>query len=189
MTTYRERREARAERYREWAGKRERTAGAVFKANEPYTSDYAFNTQPGHIPERARIIRREDAAHASLAKARSMRSRADGIEDQLSESIYDDDPDAIDALTERIIRLEAKRDRVKAYNASCRKGAPDLSLLDAKQRRDLETSIRFSPEYMARRKNQMDAYVLSNLSGNIKRQRDRLARLQRQAAREAESDE
>ena len=96
--TYRDRREARAERLQEWAGKREDRAAAVFKAGEPFTSDYAFNTQPGHIPVRAKLIAREDRAHESVAKAASMRSRADGIEGQLAGSIYDDDPDAIDAI-------------------------------------------------------------------------------------------
>ena len=82
--TYRDRREARADRLRGWAGKREDRAAAVFKAGEPFTSDYAFNTQPGHIPFRARLIAREDRAHESLAKAAAMRSRAGGIEGQLA---------------------------------------------------------------------------------------------------------
>jgi phage shock protein A len=96
--TYRERREARAERVREWAGKREERAAAVFQAGDPYTNDIAFNTQPGHIPFRARLIAREDRAHESLAKAASMQSRADGIEGQLAASIYDDDPGAAEQL-------------------------------------------------------------------------------------------
>jgi hypothetical protein len=189
MTTYRERREARAERYRGWAAKRVERAEAVFKANEPFTSDYAFNTQPGHIPERARIIKREDAAHRSLAKARSMAGRADGIEDQLAVSIYSDDEDAIERLAERIAKLEAERNRIKAYNKSVRAGAADLSLLDASQRRDLETHLRFSPvSYIERKGAVFPSYGLSNLSGNISRQRKRLEQLQRQAAaKEAQS--
>ena len=85
IMTYRDRREARAERLRGWAGKREQSAAAVFKAGEPFTSDIAFNTQPGHIPFRARLIAREDRAYESLGKAASMRSRADGIEGQLAD--------------------------------------------------------------------------------------------------------
>ena len=71
--TYRDRREARADRLNEWAGKREERAEAVFKAGEPFTSDYAFNTQPGHIPFRAKLIAREDRAYESTVKAASMR--------------------------------------------------------------------------------------------------------------------
>lgn len=31
-----------------------------------YLGDHAFNTQPGHIPLRARVIARDDQAHESL---------------------------------------------------------------------------------------------------------------------------
>jgi hypothetical protein len=146
----------------------------VFKANEPFTSDYAFNTQPGHIPLRARIIRQEDAAHQSLAKARSMAGRADGIEGQLAVSIYDDDPDAIEQLTARIARLEAERDAAKARNAEYRKAhKAELAAMSPYQRGQAVPFPR---------------YHFENLSGNLSRQRQRLARLQRQAAaREAQS--
>ena len=119
--TYRDRREARADRLRGWAGKREQRAEAVFRAGEQFSGDHAFNSQPGHIPLRARLIAREDRAFESLGKAESMRSRADGIEGQLEKSIYDDDPDAVEQLRERIARLEAERDAAKARNAAYRK--------------------------------------------------------------------
>lgn len=175
--TYRERREARAERLAEWAAKREERAAAVFERNRPYTSDNAFNTQPGHIPARARIIAQEDRAFESLTKARDMQSRAAGIEAQLAISIYSDDADAIERLEERIAGLEAERDRIKAYNASCRKGAPDPSLLSESERKGLASAWQFQRAYMERRKGQMPQYHLANLNGNIKRNRDRLAQL------------
>ena len=169
MTTYRERRQRRAENYRTWAGKREQTAAAVFKANEPYTSDYAFNTQPGHIPERARIIRQEDRQFESLNKAASMRGRADTIEDQLATSIYDDDPDAIEQLRERIVKLEAKRDADKATNAEYRKThKAELAAITSK--------------YLRNQAMPFPSYHFQNLSGNISRQRQRLARLEARAA-------
>jgi len=172
--TYRERREQRAANYRQWAGKREATAAAVFKADEHYTSDYAFNTQPGHIPERARLIRRHDRQHESLAKAASMRGRADTIEDQLAGSIYDDDPDAVEQLRARIARLEAERDAAKARNAEYRKAhKAELAAMSAYQRNQ-------SMPY--------PSYHFQNLSGNLSRQRQRLARLEREAARSREQD-
>src|SRR5438874_1408018 len=88
--TYRERRERRAERLRGWAETRQANAATVFKAGEPFTSDIAFNTQPGHIPFRARLIAREERAYESTRKAASMESRADGIESQLAGAIYSD---------------------------------------------------------------------------------------------------
>jgi len=175
--TYRERREARAERLKEWAAKRETKAAAVFKAGEHYRGDYAFNTQPGHIPERARLIAREHRACESLEKARSMSSRAAGIADQLDRSIYSDDPDAKEQLEERIASLEAERERVKAYNASCRKGARDIALLDDAQKRDIIGIIQVQP--YACKGGAFPSYHLSNLSGNIKRNKDRLATLGR----------
>lgn len=179
MSTYRERRAARAERLRGWAETREQRAAEVFKAGEPYRGDTAFNTQPGHIPLRARVIAREDRAHESLQKARSMQSRASGIEAQMAGSIYRDDPDAIPALERRIAGLEAERDRIKAYNASARAGRPDTSLLDESQRASLASVQRYAP-YQSRG-GAMPAYALTNLSGNIKRNRDRLEQLRRQA--------
>ncbi len=163
--TYRERREARAERLRGWAGKREERAAAVFKAGEPYTNDIAFNTQPGHIPFRARLIAAEDRAHESLGKAASMRARADGIEDQLAAAIYDDDPDAIGQLRERIERLEAERDAAKKANAA--------------YRRDHKAELAKMTPYDRRQALPYPAYYFSNMSGNLSRQRDRLARLER----------
>ena len=163
--TYRDRREARADRLRGWAGKREDRAAAVFQASEPFTSDYAFNTQPGHIPFRAKLIAREDRAHESVAKAGSMRSRADGIEGQLANSIYDDDPDAVEQLRDRIARLEAERDTAKAVNAAYRKEHKAELAAMGKWERDQAMPY--------------PGYHFQNLSGNLSRQRARLARLEK----------
>ncbi len=177
--TYRERREARAERLRGWATKRQTEATATISTiSERYHDDHAFNTQPGHIPERARVIAREERAFESLAKASRMDGRAAGIESQLAHAIYSDDPDAISALRERIASLEAERDRIKAYNTSCRKGTRDLSILTERERESLATVARVAA-YSLGKQGEMPAYHLTNLSGNIGRQRARLAQLER----------
>lgn len=168
--TYRDRRQGRAERLREWAGKREERAEAVFEAGEPYTSDYAFNTQPGHIPFRAKLIAREDRAHESLRRAGSMRSRADGIEGQLAASVYDDDPDAIEQLRARIARLETEREEAKAANAA--------------YRREHRAELKSMTPYQRGQAVPYPGYHFQNLSGNLSRQRARLARLEAAAARE-----
>jgi phage shock protein A len=162
--TYRDRREARAERLQEWARKREDRAAAVLKAGEPFRGDIAFNTQPGHIPFRARLIAREDRAYESVTKAAAMRSRADGIESQLAASIYDDDPDAIGQLRERIARLEAERDEAKAVNAAYRK--------------EHKTELAALGKWERDQKMPYPGYHFQNLSGNLSRQRARLARLE-----------
>jgi len=163
--TYRDRREARAERLQEWAGKREDRAAAVLAAGEQYHGDIAFNTQPGHIPERARLIAREDRAHESLAKAASMRSRADGIESQLAASIYDDDPDAVEALRARIARLEAEREAAKTANTAYR----------AAHKAELAQMSTYGRDQAM----PYPGYWFQNMSGNLGRQRARLARLEK----------
>jgi Domain of unknown function (DUF3560) len=178
--TYRERRERRAERLEGWAEKRQVGAAAVFKENERYHGDVAFNTQPGHIPFRARVIARTERAFESVRKAEGMASRADTIRDQLDSSIYSDDPDAIPRLRERIAGLEAERDRIKAYNASCRRGQRDTKLLDERQRENL-ASVAMHSAYQLGKNGSMPAYVLQNLGGNITRQRQRLAQLEARA--------
>ncbi|MFN2537869.1 MAG: DUF3560 domain-containing protein, partial [Mycobacteriales bacterium] len=114
--TRRERRQARADRLREWADKREARGDAGWdRAQE--TADRIPFGQPilaGHHSEgrdrryRQRISDTFDKAAADLAKARDMRSRATHIDDELASSIYDDDPDAIPALKARIASLEAE---------------------------------------------------------------------------------
>lgn len=179
--TYRERRERRAERLREWAEKRQERAAAVLASHEVYRGDVAFNTQPGHIPERARVIAQADRAYESLRKAENMDRRATGIEAQLDGAIYSDDPDAIPALEARIEALEAERERrhamIDAYNATVKAGAPDMNLLDP----DSQRTLRAFPELYAGRRLRRADYT-GNLSANIKRNYDRLADLRRRAA-------
>ncbi len=74
-----EKAEAKADRYEEWAEKREVKASAQLNRNPEMRHDWAFITQPGHIPERARMIKSDDRAYESLNVARGMRSKADGL--------------------------------------------------------------------------------------------------------------
>lgn len=179
--TYRERRQRKAERLREWAAKRNRDATAVFKRNEVFTKDHAFNTQPGHIPLRARVIAQNDRAFRSMQKAGEMKGRATGIESQLDQSIYDDDPDAREQLTERVAQLEAKRDRMKASNAAFRKG-PEAWAAFLGVTAEKEAELR--AELMGRHswdRQPWPTSTLTNLSADIRRNKQRLERLAREA--------
>ena len=179
--TYRERRAARAERLREWAGKRYAGAESVNRWADQYRGDTAFNTQPGHIPERARLNAAQDRAFRSVQKADSMTARADSIERAAKVAIYSDDADAIERLRDKIGDLELQRARIVAYNAACRKAgkvtADALALLDDRQRADLDSIARYA-SFQLGKHGEFPAYAGSNLSGNIKRARDRLARLE-----------
>lgn len=178
MSTYRERREAKAARLRRWAETREERAAATLAADERFRGDYAFNTQPGHIPERARVIAREDRAYASLRKADGMRARADGIEAQAAAAIYSDDPDAIERLREKVARLEAERAAIVAFNKAVRKPGADVRALIEALSPEMRADYMRS-RYGYCRDAAFPAYATSNLSGNIKRLRDRIEALSR----------
>ena len=189
--TYRERRERRAERLRGWADKREQRAAQVFKASEPFRGDIAFNTQPGHIPFRARLIASEDRAHESLAKAHAMSSKADEIDRQAERAIYSDDPDAIEQLEARIATLEAQRTRMKAVNVAVRKHGlrrlvqPDPPfVLQPDEAKELCSIMAVCPYHHVDTRG-FPSYALQNLGGNITRQRNRLAGLRADAAQRA----
>ena len=192
MSTYRERRERRAEKLRDWATSHDAKA-TVTRADADRIADMIPMGQPilvGHHSEkrhRRDLDRIEHGMRASIEHAQTadeQRSRADEIERQLDASIYNDDPDAPERLAEKIERLEAVRERIKAYNASCRKaaktgGVGDVSLLDDHQRQGLENLKRYCP-YQIGKGGALPAYELSNLGGNIKRLRDRLAQIKRE---------
>jgi uncharacterized small protein (DUF1192 family) len=174
--TYRERRQHKAERLRNWAEKRQQTAEAALQSQPELRHDWAFITQPGHIPARARMNASDERAFESLRKAEGMMSRAAGIEAAAEGAIYSDDPDAVEQLEARIAGLEAERARIKAYNASCRKGNRDVTLLSEKQQQDLVACAKYSP-YQMRDNGAAPAYWAANLSGNINRQKKRLEQL------------
>lgn len=180
--TYRDRRQARADRLNGWADKRAERAEAAAETAHDMASVIPFG-QPvlaGHHSQgrdqryRARIAGTMDKAVEHADKAKEMASRAGNIEAQLACSIYDDDPNACEALTARIAAAEADRDRIKAYNASCRRGSPDVSLLAEYQRHTLASVRRVG---QIRGNGSLPAYALTNLGARIRTDKERLARL------------
>lgn len=170
--TYRERREAKAERLAEWAEKREAKATADLDRARTMGDLIPFG-QPvlvGHHSEkrdrsyRNKIGNTYDRAFEHASKAEDMARRSASIEGQLARSIYDDDPDAIEQLQARIARLESERDAIKSANSAYRKAhKTELANMSVYERNQ---TIPYPP------------YHLQNLSGNIKRNRDRLAMLE-----------
>lgn len=176
MSSYRERREARADRLDEWAGKREARAASLFDQADSMASVIPFG-QPilvGHYSEgrdrryRDRIHSTMDRAVESANMADSMAARAQTIRAQADHAIYSDDEDACDRLRARIAELEAEREACKAANVAYRRGhKAELAAMTPYQR----------DQAMPHR-----GYELTNLGGNITRNRKRLADLERQAA-------
>jgi len=186
VSTYRERREAKAERLHEWADKRDDKADAAFGKADSIAREIPLG-QPilvGHHSEgharrdQERIDRGMRSGIENTRKADEMRARAENIERAADHAIYSDDEDAIEKLRAKIAGLEAQRDRISAYNASCRsrKAAGDTSLLDDAQRADL-LSIAKHCSYQLRKYGQFPAYTSSNLSGTIRATRKRLEQL------------
>lgn len=188
--TYRERRQRRAERLREWAEKRRGRAAAGFQAAHNAVAGIPPG-QPilvGHHSERhhRRALERHDGAmrraFESQALADSMASRAAEIDRQGEHAIYRDDPDAIARLAERIAGLEAERARMKAENAAYKKGDAayaafaGITIEQAAARRvTIEASYSWCRQ-------PHPGYALQNLGGNINRQKKRLAQLQGEEA-------
>jgi hypothetical protein len=172
--TYRERRLRRAERLREWSQGNQAKSEARDEAADQIASHIPLG-QPilvGHHSERrhrkdlARIDSNWEAARELSAKADAQARAADEIEAQAENAIYDDDPDAIERLSEKIVRLEAERSAMKDANA--------------KYRREHAAELKAMSPYDRHQAVPYPSYSLQNIGGNISRCRERLVRLQRE---------
>jgi hypothetical protein len=181
--TRRERLERKLERRREWAEKRDAKAAGLQAQNAPFRGDWAFATQPGHIPERARANRRDGRAyeHAKMADYHS--SKVAGLERQLDRAIFSDDDNAIEALEARIKANEAKRDRMKKINRLYRKGDRDglaeLGIPYDTLKAQIERTRASAPWV----KTPYESYELTNLGARIRADKKRLETIQRQASK------
>lgn len=193
--TYRQRRMARAQRLEEWADKREQKAAHAYRS----VDEMVYNLPPGqpilvgHHSEammrryQARIDAGMRSGVDNEIKAKDFRHRAANIKAAADRAIYNDDPDAIERLAEKLAAFEAQRDAIRAYNQSCRRGHPDRTLLTEQQQRDVEylgTVARAAPG----EDGPLPGYVLSNLGGNIRRTRMRLEQLRRAETKREERE-
>ena len=176
----------------DWAKGREDKAAALNQYTDRYRGDIAFNTQPGHIPERARVIRMSEKAHEHAQMAAHHESKAAGIADQLERSIFTDDLDAPARLRERIVELEAERARMKVVNAEIKRGAGwEQRISDAgtplteREKKLLLDVARFQPYYCKNGVPVFPPYAFTNLSGNIRRLKGRLVAVDTLAAQRA----
>jgi hypothetical protein len=176
MSSYRERRLARADRLDGWSESNAARSDARYAGAKQISDGIPFG-QPilvGHHSEarhRRDAARIHDGMRAAIdldSKARRQSSAAAEIRAQAAGAIYDDDPDAIDALRAKVAKLESKREDMKRANAEYRKAhKAELAAMSAYER---SQAIPFP------------SYSLQNIGGNIKRCRDRLARLEREKA-------
>lgn len=188
--TYEERRAARIDRLKARAA-RLRVEAAQAECRSHDIGRHIPFGQPvlvGHHSER----RRRNAInkmHAASRRAYDLRNAAadaeraaEAAED--STSISSDDPQAITKLRAELAEMEAKRDRMKAANKFAAKG--DAEGLKALGYADEVVYRLLNPRESYERKG-FQPYQLSNLGANIRRVKQRIGTLEREAARPAET--
>lgn len=181
--TRRTRLESKLSRRKEWADSRRAKSSALLARNEPYRGDIAFNTQPGHIPERARVIRRSDQAAEHYTAALHHEDKAAGLEAQLDRSIFSDDPDAIERLEARIAELQTKADHYTAINKAWRKSKGDIESLvvSGLVSRPLADTIITTMKLCPYLKSPLDT---TNLRADIRRNQARVEEIRKVQARQ-----
>lgn len=191
--TRRERAERRINRRMEWAESRDRKAAVALSAgdhlrDESGRMDWAFVSQPGHIPERARINRAMERGGMHQVEADKHRAKAAATKAALESTIFSDDPDAIEQLEAKAKGLLESAERMKAVNAAFRKakGADSAAKLAELVRagtitQDEGLSIAKSLGLAPWQKLPFASHSLAYARANAKRCMDRIAFIQRKA--------
>lgn len=195
--TRRERLERKIEKRNEWAAKADQRSDAAFAAVRRIADNIPFG-QPilvGHHSEK-RHRRDIDRIHNGMSKGCELakladhhESKAAGLADQLERAIFDDDPDAIEALEAKAAALDAKADRMKAENAIYRKkGAAGLAefhgiTMEQAERRHEEIQKRYSWE-----RQPFPSYSLAYARKGAAEARKRIERIKARNDRMAETE-
>lgn len=196
--TQRERLERKLEKRRQWAESRRADAAQRFDTAHRATEHIPLG-QPilvGHHSEkrhRAALAKSDNNMRKgceSLAMADHHESKSDGIERQLDNSVFSDDPDAIEQLQAKIVAAEAERDRMKAINAAIRKGPgwearikPPLT--DAEKTELVNLARVWGSVY----KPGFPPYALTNLGANIRRMKERIKHITQRHDRSAKAEQ
>lgn len=190
---YRAKVEAKAERYQGYASNAAARATSASDRRHAI-ADMIPLGQPilvGHHSERGhrRDIARMDSMMRheidDTNKAQHWQRRAAAVMND--RAIHGDDPEAVDKLRAKIAALEAERERIKAINAAFKKAGyrydqPVETTIAQAATIDLtpsEYSTVLSGQRYSWDKTIYPAYVLTNLSANIRRYQQRLADLTR----------
>ena len=193
--TRRERLERKLEKRGEWAAGRQAKAEQAFGQSRQLVGSIPLG-QPilvGHHSERKHrnTTKKSDNAMRRGIESQDMAghhtSKAEGISRQLDSSIFSDDPDAIEALTAKVAKLEAEREKIKAINKIIRRKPKNetttekIAELAALVDSEVVAQQLFEPDFAGRIG--FPSYVLQNLGGNITTARNRIKDIERRNAR------
>jgi len=175
--TRRERKERKLEKRLEWAESREKKADQSMDA----ANNLVKNIPPGqpilvghHSEKRHRntLKRSNNLMHKSIEHsdmAEHHRNKADNLKRQLNNTIFSDDPDAIERLQKKLEYLEKGRNRMKEINIALRKG--QKIELSEDEKKALESNKRVWNAYS------FMPYELSNVGQRIRSIKKRIEKL------------
>lgn len=185
--TRRERLEAKIEKREAWAAGRRSKAATLREYGGSLRHDWAFITQPGRIPERARMNRKDEQAFEHAKMAEHHDAKAAGLAHQLDRSVFSDDADAIAQLEARIAEHEAARDRMKLVNKLYKQGdAAGLAALGLDLER-LTAKLAAAGAYWGDRPHL--PYELTNLGARIRADRERIEQITARNARTEQAEQ
>lgn len=186
--TRKERQEARAERYREYADNADRRATAAFNASNAAVEGIPLG-QPilvGHHSEKAHrkaLERSNDAMCRSVReseKAAYYRQKAEAVEN--NDNIYIGDEDAIPRLKQKIEELTTLQEQMKASNKIVRsKKLSDMEKIDALVTHGI---ARHRAEKIVGGKLQFPGYALTNNNARINAAKKQLEKAESLAGKE-----
>lgn len=192
--------EARRERLEERAERRRRESEAAYWQAEQMSHAIPMG-QPILIGHHSEKRHRRDLERIRRAYRRSMEAQreAERLEACAASvgtaGISSDDPEAPDKIQDRVVELEARRERLKALATAWRKaGKPEASDTAGWERIASALGVDLAALFEARRDTARDergpvpSYVLTNLGANIRRLRERGATVTRDRAEPAHED-
>jgi len=200
----RERLEARAERRREWAAKREARASERFDAARRAVDGIPFG-QPilvGHHSERrhrAALDRQDNAMRAACESsdmAKHHTSAAQDIEHQLARSIFSDDENAAEECERKAAELDESAALGVKINAAWRKHGPHAKAPDTAALRAALVALGLTDNQISDQVRTMGLcpwlkgpMFSGNVRANARRYRERAKAIRAESARKAEAAE
>lgn len=192
MSTRRERLERKLEKRGEWADKAHGRSAAAFETAGKRAEAIPFG-QPvlvGHHSERrdrnyrARIHAGMDRGVAEHRLAEHHESKARGLAIALERSIYDDDPDALERLVEKVRELEANCERMTRANKAWRQGGREAVAAEFG-----ETLAKAAAEVMGQGYSWIKSpFQLTSDRAEIRRCKGRMADIEKQRARAEQAE-